>query len=343
MKSIKVKPLSANFSIGIISFSSPIIDFPGRTERAKQFLISQGHNVIFSKKAFSKDGHRIDQPYLIAKDIEEMALDKTVDLIMISTGGVTGNISLDYINYDIIKNSKKAICGFSDATLLLLAIYSQTGLLVFHGPTLLPTIGEFNGPDDESWKSFLKVMTCKPNSITDYAFFTTSTSEQLYWDKEDYRKPIKNDLFPPTVLQSGQAKGILMGGNLDAILTLAGTKFLPSFKESILFIEESSSSTEQTERKICHLKQLGILDNVKGVLIGKQTQSYIVKSSRRTFIDILKDFLLPLNVPVAYNIDCGHTIPLLTLPVGALAELECDIQTENISLRIIENIFEWEN
>lgn len=49
-------------------------------------------------------------------------------------GGFNSNSVFDYLDFDIIKDNPKIICGYSDPTSLINIIYSKTGLITFHGP-----------------------------------------------------------------------------------------------------------------------------------------------------------------------------------------------------------------
>lgn len=50
------------------------------------------------------------------------------------SGGYNCNSVFDYLDFDIIKSNPKIICGYSDPTSLINAIYAKTGLVTFHGP-----------------------------------------------------------------------------------------------------------------------------------------------------------------------------------------------------------------
>ncbi len=49
-------------------------------------------------------------------------------------GGYNCNSVFDYLDFDIIRNNPKIICGYSDPTSLINIINSMTGLVTFHGP-----------------------------------------------------------------------------------------------------------------------------------------------------------------------------------------------------------------
>lgn len=69
-----------------------------------------------------------------AEDINEMFQDKQIDAIFCAKGGFNVNSVFDYLDFEIIKNNPKIICGYSDPTSLINCIYAKTGLVTFHGP-----------------------------------------------------------------------------------------------------------------------------------------------------------------------------------------------------------------
>ena len=69
-----------------------------------------------------------------AEDINEMFRDKSINAIFCAMGGYNCNSVFDYLDFDLIKNNPKIICGYSDPTSLINMIYEKTGLVTFHGP-----------------------------------------------------------------------------------------------------------------------------------------------------------------------------------------------------------------
>lgn len=49
-------------------------------------------------------------------------------------GGYNSNAVFDYLDYDVIMENPKILCGYSDPTSLINVIYAKTGLVTFHGP-----------------------------------------------------------------------------------------------------------------------------------------------------------------------------------------------------------------
>lgn len=63
-----------------------------------------------------------------------MFRDKSINAIFCAMGGFNCNAVFDYLDFELIKNNPKIICGYSDPTSILNVIYAKTGLITFHGP-----------------------------------------------------------------------------------------------------------------------------------------------------------------------------------------------------------------
>ena len=61
-----------------------------------------------------------------AQDVNNMFADSSVKAIFCVKGGENSNSTFDYLNYDLIKNNPKILCGFSDSTSITNAITSKT-------------------------------------------------------------------------------------------------------------------------------------------------------------------------------------------------------------------------
>jgi muramoyltetrapeptide carboxypeptidase len=52
------------------------------------------------------------------------------------TGGSASNEILEYLDFDLIRKFNKTVIGYSDVTILLNALYTQTGKINLLGPNL---------------------------------------------------------------------------------------------------------------------------------------------------------------------------------------------------------------
>lgn len=123
------------------------------------------------------------------------------------------------------------------------------------------------------------------------------------------------------VFNQGDAVGEVVVGNLQTLLILQGTQYLPDMTGKILFIEEDETSTPaHVDRFIYQCKQLGWFDKIAGLVVGRFTEQSSF-SSDDSLEDILKEYFSDAKFPVFYNVDFGHSDPLITIPNGGITEI----------------------
>lgn len=327
---LKPKCLSRGDNIAIISPSSEIASYPRRLQRGIDALSQMGFIVQLAPNLFEKDGHRAGTPSQRADDLMSMFADDSVAGIMCSTGGWNSNDILNLLDYSFIKSHPKVFIGFSDITALHCAMISQVGMVSFHGPTVLPTLGEYGGPFSFTVNCFLKAI-CSSQPLDYLPDPAEYTEEFLLWEQEDCRPRKCVSCNGPKCVREGCAEGIIIGGNLDTLITIAGTRFCPDFSGAILLLEEEGGNTAKTERDLQSLYLSGVLDKIVGVVYARQYR-YTTTSNQRTLFRILSDLAYKLNIPVMMDMAFGHTNPIITIPFGVNAFLD----TRRCTLKIIE-------
>lgn len=321
---IKPKRLKKNDMIGIVSPSSDIFSFPKRTKRASKALEDLGFKIIFAKHSKKKES----SPKEKAEDIISMFTNDEVKAILCSTGGWTANTILEYLDYKVIRDNPKIFCGYSDITALNLAINKFSNLVTFNGPTLLPSFGEYGGPDKYTLKWFRKVLM-NNNTIGPICNPPYYSDEVLFWDKEDNRKKKRKEATKITYIGEKKVIGALTGGNLSTLNILIGTKFEPDFEDKLLLIEDEGGSIETYKRRLTYLKHTEILSKINGLLVARPTN--FSNSDNKSLIRFLRDIHSDIKIPIAVFIDAGHTSPLITLPIGIKCELNCKTQIIEVS------------
>lgn len=136
----------------------------------------------------------------------------------------------------------------------------------------------------------------------------------------------------PMVLQgNGVVEGKLMGGCLEVLSMLRGTALYPtidSFKDSLLLLEtsEETPEPETVERELRTMGVIGILQIIKGLLVGKPQNNKYFEEYQLVIKKVLKEFHLE-ELPVLYNCNFGHNEPKWTLPLGVQARVDVDNKT----------------
>ena len=229
--------------IGVVAPSNPIIgENIDEINKAKEIIESKGFKVKFSKNAFKNTLDYSANAREKADDINDMFKDKEVKMIWCAKGGENSNSVFDYLDYQLIKNNPKIICGYSDITSITNVIYSKTGLVTFSG-TNFKTIAT-----DETDYSLNEVLKR----------FANSSLELGTQDDIDI------------AINQGTAEGTLIGGNLSLIYGLTCGKYALDFQDKILFLEELGFESDPAliSNHLYYMMQNGVFNEIKGLWIG---------------------------------------------------------------------------
>lgn len=265
-------------------------------------------------------------------DLHEAYKDKKVKAILAVIGGFNSEELLDHLDYDLIKKNPKPIIGYSDMTVLHLAIYARTGVSQVTGPSFV-SFGQRNG-FDYSLNGFKQILfSTKSFDVKPSKVWTNSK----WWMDHENIAWIKNKKF--LNLQNGVAEGKIIAGNMCTFQLLFGTKYMPDLTNSILFLEETETGEEGEDGTLkFFMRDFGSLlrqkgaDKIKGIVIGRfPYNAFVTEPQLKEMIARRKDQLK--NIPIMYGVDFGHTYPLMSIPIGGHAKLS--VKGKNIKLRIM--------
>ncbi|MCB9807638.1 LD-carboxypeptidase [Candidatus Peribacteria bacterium] len=326
---IAPKPIKKGDTIGIVSPSSPIAAFcPRRFERGVNHLKELGFDVKVGKYATSRYKHTAGTIVERVEDLHLMFSDPDIHAIICTIGGFNSHQLLEKLDFDLIKENPKIFMGYSDIVALLNVITDRTGMITYHGPALLPQFAEYGGVLSYTWKYFQDTVMSAENEISILSS-KEWTDELTRWDEADDRKRKMKKNTGMKVLKPGKAEGKLWGGNAGTLLLLAGTPFFPHVKGGILCIEEDEAETPATiDRFFTQLRHMGIYDRINGILIGR-CHSSVGLSADDSLEDIVRIATDGYDFPIVFDVDFGHTDPMITIPIGGNCKIDA---TDNISV-----------
>jgi muramoyltetrapeptide carboxypeptidase LdcA involved in peptidoglycan recycling len=145
-------------------------------------------------------------------------------------------------------------------------------------------------------------------------------------------------LTGPRLLQErGVAIGPRLGGCAEVLEMAKGTAWWPplaSWQGAILFYETSEDvpATSFIRYWMRNFAAQGILNVLNGILIARPDPKGDTTYQSRfeaTITASLAEAGLP-DLPVLSGLDFGHTQPMLTLPYGALARIDCTTATLSV-------------
>ena len=301
-----IKPEKLNFgdTIGVVAPSNPIIgENIEEINLAKRKIEDLGFNVKFSKNLFLNTNMYSATPQEKAEDINLMFADKNIKMIWCAKGGANSNSVFDFLDYKLIKENPKIICGYSDITSITNVINLKTGLVTFSGT------------------NFKTVATDK----TDYSLKQV-LNRFVY---EDLQLGLEDDKFE--VINNGISEGELVGGNLSLIRGLVGGKYSINFKNKILFIEELGYESEPTmvSNNLYYMKQNGVFENLKGIWIGNYEHESGIKLEDIVIHTLGKN----CGYPIIKSNNFGHIETKTVIPIGINAKIDT---TNKIKITLLE-------
>lgn len=277
--------------IGVVAPSNPIIgDNIEEIKKAKEIIEADGFRVKFSKNLFSNTNIYSGKAKEKAEDINNMFADKDVKMIWCAKGGNNSNSTFEYLDFDIIKNNPKIICGYSDITSITNIITEKTGLVTF------------------SSTNFKTIATDE----TDYSYkqaLNRFVQGSLEFGQNDFK-----------IIKNGEAEGKLIGGNLSLIRGLVCGKYKVDFTDKILFIEELGYETDpaMVSNNLYYMKQNGVFDQIKGLWIGNYEHESGI-ALEKIVLDCLEE---KYNFPIIKSDNFGHIEKKEVIPIGTKAKIK---------------------
>jgi len=315
LKIIYPAKLSSNNGVRIIapSRSLKIISDESR-EIANQRLAELKLKVSFGKYVEEMDDFGSSSVASRIVDLHEAFRDPLVKAIFTVIGGFNSNQLLRYIDWTLIRENPKILCGFSDITVLNNAIFAKTGLVSYYGPHY-STFGQKLHFDYTLDYAIKALWNEKPFEISP----SSSWSDDEWYKKQQARTLVENSGF--LVVNEGECEGRILGGNLSSFASLKGTPYFPDLTDSILFLEDDEEALPcHFDRLLQSLIQLPSFKGVKGIVIGRFQKAS--KMPHDLLIQIIKTKEELTSIPVLANVDFGHTDPKITLPIGGIAHLK---------------------
>jgi muramoyltetrapeptide carboxypeptidase len=272
-----------------IRFVSPASTPDRDAVEASAALLEQwGLKVDYGPHAFRK------LAYLAGTDEERLAdlngaiRDPAVRAIVATRGGKGSYRIADRLDFQAAKRDPKFLVGFSDITILQLALIRNGICSGIHGSL---TVADRDG-SGERCNAELKA---------------------LLMGTDDVVLSAQGDQDTGRLTNGGTAEGPLVGGNLPMVATAAGWA-LPPLRGCILLLEAIGLYLGEIDRQLTMLRKGGHLDGVAGIALGRFTDC--PPSGRLTVVDVLGDHLERLGVPLLGGLPLGHGASASAVPVG---------------------------
>ena len=301
------------------SFGCSFSPYKDRLIAAINNLSGLGYKIELGSYVFKNRGIASTTPKLRAKEFME-AMNSDCDVIMSVGGGEVMCEILPYIPFDKIKKlPPKWFMGFSDNTNLTYTLTTICDIETIYGPHA----PSFYLPLEYDTLDAIRLLKGELE-FDDYGKW------QYYKDENplaSYTLNMESKIISYNYKES--FSGRLIGGCLDCLITLCGTKFdntvnyINNHKEEgiIFFLEACDLNSIQIRRALFQLKNANWFNNIKGFIIGR-SNNYFDKSFGITPQEAYLKALKEINVPILLDVDLGHLSPALPIRCGALATIK---------------------
>lgn len=314
------KFLTNNSTIGITAPSDGKTDKLDliRLDNAYNKLKKIGYNIKETNSVRNSINGRSNNAKARALELEELYIDKDIDIIISASGGEFMMEILPYLNYKIIKNNPKWFCGYSDNTILGFILPTKYDIASIYSDN----ISAFGmNKWHPSINNYLDIL--KGNIITQYSFNKYQSTYQEYkTGLESYNLDSAVSWINLTGQKEIKLEGRLIGGCLDVLLNLVGTKydnvnkFINKYESDgiVWFLESCDLSSEQIIRGLWQLKEAGWFKYTKGFIFGRTVTKKTYTNT--SYEKAIKQSLVGLKVPIIIDADFGHTSPRMTIING---------------------------
>lgn len=311
-------------SSGVASGALPRLDLVLDHWRTRGFRVVEG-------ECLRRQHHDASAPAAErAAELMRFLADPAIAAVLPPWGGERAIELLPLLDFDRLRGlPPKWLLGFSDISTLQMPLALCAGWASAHGSNLMDLAPSQTDPlvtgvfdllaHDGATPFVQRASQCY--QVQWIPFETDANAPLNQTEPTRWRRLDSRDDEPLTL------RGRLIGGCLDTVSRLAGTRFgnVPAFVRragadgALVYLENCEQSPCEMLRTLVSLKLHGWFDGVAGVLLGRTAAPEVTATDRLSHAHAAREALGELPCPVLVDVDIGHRQPQLTLVNGALA------------------------
>jgi len=315
----------------------------------KQFQDAFGVKIIEMANTLKSPQELYNHPEWRLADLIEAFQNPDVKAILTNIGGSETIRLLRHMNekhFETIRNNPKIFLGMSDTTTNHFMCF-KAGIGSFYSPSLMFGYAENGGTPEYIIDNTKKTLfSAAPVGIlpeSDYFML-----HKFEWATMNDKPRPKLPAMPWRYIQGDKAAcGRLLGGSIEVLDMINGTSLWPDIDEwnnTILFLETSEEMPppSQVMHWLRNFGAQGILNRINGILLARpggeftpdnQTaaSSWIAgyEEYDKVLLKVCKEYGRT-DIPIVTNMDFGHTVPQLIMPIGTMAEINPAARTVSI-------------
>lgn len=339
------KFLEKKGTIGFVapSFGCNIEPYRTGFQSAQERFKNLGHQIWLGENCYEGCGIGISNtPEKCGQELEKAYLSGESDVLISCGGGELMCEILDYVDFDKIKAEEpKWYMGYSDNTNMTFLLTTLCDTASIYGPCA-PAFGM------DTWHPAIKdayqILTGEKRTICGYEKWEKESLKDEEHPTVPYyvtENKILHSFSGTKEVSEVQMEGRLIGGCMDCLVNLTGTKydgvkeFTERYKEDgfIWFLESCDLNVMAIRRAIWQMEHAGWFRYVKGFLIGRPLvfgQEMMGLDQYHAVIDLLGKY----QVPIVMDADIGHLPPMMPLVCGSMAQVRVNGDMMEVEMRM---------
>ncbi len=304
----KEKPIIPQFlrpgdRVAVVS-PSGVVD-AGAVKSAVKKIESWGLEVTVGANCLASYGPFAGTDAQRISDLQQALDDASVRAVLCSRGGYGMSRIIDRIDFSAFLESPKWIVGYSDITVLNMWLGTLYGVATIHGEMLL----NYDNPAKT------------PRTVSTVRDLLFGMPAACTWEG--------------VAINGNAASGILTGGNLALLYSLAGTIARPETEGKILFIEDIGEYYYSVDRMLHSLRLAGMLDNLAALLVGDfgDMQDQRIPFGR-SVEQIVTDVAGGYGYPIFFGFPSGHSDDNPAIYLGREAVIKADDTSLELDYRL---------
>jgi len=228
-------------------------------------------------------------------DVHAAYADDSIDALLCTRGGWGSAELLPHLDLDLIRANPKPYIGYSDHTAVQSYLWSALKRPSIYGPMCAADWSLEHGFDEPTWRAATECT----------GLWRVSGEDGL------------------RVLREGRAEGCLLGGCLSILEAGLGTPYALHLDEpTILFLEDINVKPFQWDRMLQHLRFAGLLENVRGIVLGDMDAN-VAQNEMPLLEGACLHALAAFEGPILIGLRSGHVRGgNRALPLGSYVAME---------------------
>ena len=287
------------------------------------------------------DEYLYDHPAERARDVTDAFADPEISGVVTTIGGFDQIRILQHLDPEVLRENPTRFYGISDNTNLACYLWNL-GVVSFYGGTLMIDLAMQGSMHDYTVEHLERAFFGDdPAAFGEIAPAERFTDHDLDWANPDnldrHRETEPNPGWTWRGPESA-VSGRTWGGCLETLdMQLRTGRFLPAPEDldgRILLLETSEELPDAMHVReiLIGMGERGLLERFAGVLVGRAKARNLFEDpgpeERREYRERQRETIAEVvgeynpDAPVVFDVDFGHTAPVVPVPVGGTVEID---------------------